>query len=125
MSISISIRVPAGELAAIRDRVQQRITGARSQLVQSAISAALTDVIESIPVQTGEARAGWQGELNRVANSPAASSSEHISQQSATNTVDHIVYLEYGTSRMQPRSTVRPALVRLESTARSMFRWGN
>jgi hypothetical protein len=125
MSIPISIRVPAGELSAIRERVQQRITGARSLLIQSSISAALTDIIESTPVQTGEARAGWQGELNRVGNSPAATPSEHLSLQSATNTVDHIVYLEYGTSRMQPRSSVRPALARLESSVRSMFRWGN
>lgn len=125
MSIPISIRVSAGELSAIRERVRQRITGARSQLIQSAITTALTDIIESIPVQTGEARASWQAELNRVAGLPPASPSEHLSQQSATSSIDHVVYLEYGTSRMSPRSTVRPALARLESTVHSMFRWGN
>ena len=125
MSIQISIRVPAGELSAIRERVQQRITAARSQLVQVAINSALTEIIDSVPVQTGEAKSGWQAEQARVGGSSPVSPSEHLSEQSATNTVDHIVYLESGTSRMQPRSTVRPALARVEAMVHSLFRLGN
>jgi hypothetical protein len=125
MSIQVTVRVPAGEVAAIRERVQQRIHAARSQLIQLATTAVLTDVIDSVPVQTGEARSGWQSEQARVQATQPTNPSEHVSQQSATNTVDHMVYIEYGTSRMQPRSTVRPALARLGATVASMFRLGN
>ncbi len=125
MSIQISIRVPAGSVSAIRGRVRQRIAAGRSQLVQSATNAALTVITDSTPVQTGTARGGWESERDRIAGSQPISLSEHVSHQSATNSVDHIVYLEYGTSRMQPRATVRTVLARLESAVHSMFRLGN
>ena len=125
MSLRISIRVPTGEVSTIRERLRQTISASRSQLVQSAINAALTDIVESVPVQSGRTKAEWQSEQARVQDSRPTNLSDQISQQSATNTIDHVVYLEYGTSHMQPRSTVRSALARLQSAVQSMFRLGN
>ena len=125
MSLRISIRVPTGEVSTIRERLRQTISASRSQLVQSATNAALTDIVESVPVQSGRTKAEWQSEQARVQDSRPTNLSDQISQQSATNTIDHVVYLEYGTSHMQPRSTVRSALARLQSAVQSMFRLGN
>lgn len=125
MSIPISIRIPSGEVDSIRQRLQQRIADARSQLVQSATNAVLTDIIEHVHVQSGQTRQEWESEQARIQGTLPVTPSQHVSQQSVTNTVDHVVYLEYGTSHMQPRSTVRPALAKLQSWVQSMFRLNN
>ena len=122
MPLQISIRVPTDAVSGIRDRLQQSITSAREQMVQSATQAALTEIIESVPVDTGETQRDWQAEQARIAAAPPNSPSEHLSQQTATNEAPQAVYLEYGTAHMPPRPTAGPALTRLQSILSSLFR---
>ena len=125
MPFHITIRVPTGVVSSIRSRMTPRVASARSAMVQSAMTTALADIIDNIPVETGAARADWQAEEARIQSSPPSSSSEHVSTQSAINNVGHVLYLEYGTTRMQPRPTVQPALARLQSTVPSMFQFSS
>ncbi len=122
MPLQISIRVPTDAVSGIRDRLQQTITSAREQMVQSATSAALDEIAHNVPVETGETRGNWQAEQARIAGSPPSSPAPHLSQQSATNEAPQAVYLEYGTAHMQPRPTAGPALTRLRSILSSLFR---
>ena len=122
MPLQISIRVPTDAVSGIRERLQQSIDSARSEMVQSATQAALNDIIDSVHVQTGETRGQWQAELARIAASPPTSPAPQLSQQSATNEAPQAVYLEYGTVHMQPRPTAGPALSRLQSILSSFFR---
>ncbi len=122
MPLTISLRVPADAVSGIRDRLQQSITSAREQLVQSATEAALDDIINRVPVDTGETQHDWQTEQARIAAAPPTSPSLHLSQQSATNQAPQAVYLEYGTVHMPPRPTAGPALTRLRSILASLFR---
>lgn len=125
MPLQLSLQVPTGAVDSIRDRLQRSITSSRSQLVQSATEEALTDIIESVPVRTGETQAEWQSELTRIAGSLPSSGSSDTSLQVATNAVEQMLYLEYGTSQMQPRSTVRSALIRLQARLQSLIRFSN
>ena len=121
MPFHISVQVPLDSLNGMRDRLQQTIASARSEMVQSATQAALDDIINSVPVETGETRGNWQAEQARIATALPTSPSEHISQQTATNEAPQAVYLEYGTTRMPPRPTAGPALTRLRSLLASLF----
>jgi len=125
MTFHISIRVPSGVVSSIRSRMTPRVAAARTQLVQSAMTTALADIIDHIPVETGAARADWQAEQARMQSSPPSSASEHVSTQAAINNIDHVLYLEYGTTRMRPKPTVQPALARLQSLVQSMFQFSN
>lgn len=106
----------------MRSRWPQQVAAARAQLVQTALSAALSEVIDNVPVATGRTREEWQSELARVRSTLPHSGSPNTSVQAATNGVEQVVYIEYGTTHLQPRSTVRNALVQLQSRIRSLFR---
>ena len=121
MSIQISIRVPSRTISSIRSRWQQQVDSARAQLVQTALSATLSEVIDTVPVETGRTRDEWQSELARVQSSLPNSGSPNISLQAATNGVEQVVYIEYGTKHMPPRSPVRNALAHLQSQIQSLF----
>ncbi len=122
MPLQISIRVPTEAVNGIRVRLQQSIASAREQMVQSATAAALDDIINSVPVDTGETQSDWQAEQARIAAAPPSSPAPHLSLQSATNEAPQAVYLEYGTAHMPPRPTAGPALTRLRSILSSLFR---
>ncbi len=122
MPLQISIQVPTDAVSGIRDRLHQSIASAREQMVQSATESALTEIIERVPVETGQTRGTWQAELARIAASPPSSPSNHLSQQTATNQAPQVVYLEYGTAHMPPRPTAGPALDRLRSILALLFR---
>ena len=121
MPLQVSIRVPTDAVTGIRDRLHQSIASAREQMVQSATQAALTDIAQSVSVDTGETQGQWQAELARIAASPPSSPAPHLSLQSATNQAPQAVYLEYGTTHMPPRPTAGPALTRLRSILSSLF----
>ena len=121
MPLPLSIQVPPSTVSGIRDRLHQSIDSAREQLVQAATQAALDDIAQNVPVETGETRTEWQAELARIAASPPSSPAPHLSLQSATNPAPQAVYLEYGTVHMQPRPTAGPALTRLRSILASLF----
>lgn len=125
MPLQISVRVPSHTVSGIRDRWQQSVASARSQMVQSATEVALVEIIETVPVKTGETQAEWQSELTRIVGTLPSSGSPDTSLQAATNAVEQMLYLEYGTSQMQPRSTVRSALSRLRTQLHSLFRLTN
>ena len=125
MPLQISIRVPTSEINGIRDRLQQSIAAARSQLVQSATEAALTDIIQSVPVETGETKNEWEAELSRIEATLPSSSTADLSLQSASNRIEQMVYIEYGTAHMRPRSIVGSAFARLQARLSSLFRWAN
>ena len=122
MPLHVSIRVPSNAVSGIRDRLHQSIASAREQMVQSATAVALDDIINSVPVDTGETQREWQAELALIAAAPPSSPTPHLSLQSASNEAPQAVYLEYGTAHMQPRPTVGPALTRLRSILASLFR---
>ena len=121
MSIQITIQVPSGAISSLRSRWHQQVDSARAQLVQTALSGALSEVIDTVPVETGRTRDEWQSELARVQSSLPSSGASNTSQQAATNAVPQVVYIEYGTTRMPPRSTVRNALAHLQSRIQSLF----
>ena len=121
MSLSVSIRVPEGALTSLRDRLHQQVASSRSQMVQSATEAALTTIIETVPVRTGETQGEWQTESDRVRSTPPSSPSEHTSLQTAINRVEQMIYIEYGTTHMAPRGIVRSTLSSLLTQIRSFF----
>lgn len=125
MTIQISIRVPASNIQELRTRWQETLIASRSDMVQEATQAALTEIINNTPIVTGQARAEWESEQARVASSPPSELSAHVSLQTANNSLDHVVYLEYGTRHMAPRSIVRSALAQVESAVPSLFRLSN
>ena len=122
MPLQISIRVPTDAVNGIRDRLHQSIDSAREQMVQSATQAALDEIVNNVPVDTGETQGEWQAEQTRIAASPPSRPAPHLSLQSATNQAPQAVYLEYGTAHMPPRPTAGPALTRLRSILASLFR---
>ena len=124
MPLQISIRVPSDVVSGIQERLQVKIDSARSEMVQIAINAALADVIDHVPIETGKTQEEWQSEFTRIQGSLPNNPSAHTSVQSATNGVPQVVYIEYGTSRMSPRSIVRTALAKLQTVVQSMFRLG-
>ncbi len=70
MPLHISIRVPTDAVNGIRDRLHQSIDSAREQMVQSATQAALDEIVNNVPVDTGETQGEWQAEQTRIAASP-------------------------------------------------------
>ncbi len=119
--MTLHIEVPTGQLEAIRSRLTLTIHAARQRLVQEAAQAVITQVANSVPVETGETRDAWQAEGSRVAATPPAATG-HSSSLSASVSVDQMLYIEYGTSRMQPQAPVRNALADVQPLLSSMFR---
>lgn len=109
----------------MRERLRQLVDSSRSQLVQAATEAALADIIETVPVKTGETRAEWQSELSRIESALPSNASVDTSRHAATNEAEQMLYLEYGTSHIQPRSTVRSTLARIQTQLQFLFRLTN
>ena len=112
---------------------------ARRGLVRRVSRAALVGAIENNPVDTARARAAWVADLEQLGGAaPAGWEGSHpesaaiaegrdlgdveardetqVTEIAATNRVDYINYLEYGTRRMSPFEMVRRSLQKLQPT---------
>lgn len=125
MPLQVSLRIPTGEVSRIRERLHQSVASARSHLVQSATQMTLTEIIDSVPIETGETKREWESERSRLAAAPPSSPSAHQSLQSATNYAEQMVYIEYGTAHLRPRHIVSSAFARLRTRLSSLFRWAD
>lgn len=78
----------------------------------------LQRVIESTPVETGEARSAWNDAIILLGSHGGQSDGsdvtvdeeEGMTEIRMTNRVRHVVFLEYGTRRMAARGIVRRVL---------------
>lgn len=122
MALTVKFELPTGESGMIVQRLREKVQSARQELVRSSMTTILTDISDNTPFETGAARRGWQEEMTRLQSSPPTSLSAESSVQSATNAIEHVVYLEYGTSRMPPRHIVRSGIERLRAALPSLFR---
>jgi len=111
----------------------ERVASRRREIVQAGSRMALTETIDRTPVDEGEARSSWVTGLTLLGGTPPAgwegghpkgeslragseaASVEQIegsvqSEIQCRSDVEHVVYLEYGTRRMEPRASVQRSL---------------
>lgn len=115
--LNVETRNVQRELLVLRRRKMPRF---RTSLIQRVMERVVDATRERTPVETGEARDGWDGSQIELGEQ-ADASERHL-----TNRIEHIVYLEYGTRRMQPRHIVQRSLAEaaqvVPELARELFK---
>lgn len=140
--MSIDVEVHGRTAAQLRELAEAPLKSARENLVRESMISALQTVVERNPVRTGRARAAWVQSLEELGGTAPAGwegaqatgvatgrslgmlsidDGDETSQIEATNAVDYIAYLEYGTSKRAPFAMVRSALNQLKSRLASFF----
>lgn len=138
--MNLRIEIDDAATSALRELAADQLPRARSQMVTNAATQVLEAIAENHPVRTGRARAAWSSALGQLGGQPTFPGSDpaaiaegrgrgsaSVSDDgdrtlaSATNSVDYIPFLEYGTSRMAPRATVRRSLAALASQIAALF----
>ena len=123
----VHVQVEGGDR--LRDLVRYRVPDARRQMVERGMEATLESTIELNPVDTGRSRAAWKAALDQLRGSANTGVSaegpigegtargslthehdETTTDLAATNAVNYVPFLEYGTSRMTPYQMVRRSL---------------
>ena len=115
----------------------------RQELIQQAMREGLAHIIETNPVDTARSRAAWVRSLEQLGATPPpgwqgphpseieagrkrgrlqTAQSDSTSECIATNSVEYIPFLEYGTSKMAPFAMVRRALTTIERRLPEWFR---
>lgn len=117
LELNVDTRNLQRELLVLRRRKMPRF---RTSLIQRVMEQAVDATRDRTPVETGEARDGWdQTNVELIEQTEA-------SERKLTNRVEHIVYLEYGTRRMQPRHIVQRSLAEaaqlVPELARELFK---
>ncbi|WP_437186941.1 hypothetical protein SH668x_000312 [Planctomicrobium sp. SH668] len=141
MRIEIDVTGDAPER--IRELAQQSASEARERLIEDAMALTLTSVIMRNPVDTARSRAAWVQSLEELGRVPPAGwegphpiavsegrrlgtlkkmDSTDVTQINATNSVDYVRFLEYGSSRTAPFAMVRAALQRITHSLSHLFR---
>lgn len=141
--MSIHVEVRGRTAAQLRELAEAPLNSARENLVRESMISALQTVVERNPVRTGQARAAWVQSLEELGGTAPAGwegpqgtgvstgrglgmlsvdEGDETSRIEATNAVDYIAYLEYGTSKKAPFAMVRSALHQLRSRLSSFFR---
>ena len=82
-----------------RDNLSQN----RREYARGLSARVMNRVKERTPVDTGRARAGWNGEIG-------VEEEGEVTKISTTNEVDYIAFLEFGTTRTPARAMVRSSL---------------
>lgn len=126
----------------IEDYIRHEVPDTRHEYVLDLMRRVLRLTIQYNPVDTGRSRAswvtgleqlggevpvGWEGshpESSAIAQGRSSSEleqdqSEHVDEIAASNHVDYINHLEFGTSRFAPRGMVRRALLESMHAVRS------
>lgn len=102
--MGISIRVDASQVLGRLENARSGVDFSRQEYVRKLAQILMQRVIDRTPVDTGRARAGWQGGLGQVENEGETTTF------SVTNDVEYIAFLEFGTTRMQARAMVRSSM---------------
>ena len=82
---------------------RKKLSRFRASLIHRVMDRAVAATTARTPVDTGEARDGWDASIE-------LSEQVESSERKLTNRVEHIVYLEDGTRRMEPRQMVKRSL---------------
>ncbi|HSG69108.1 MAG TPA: hypothetical protein VLA12_01765 [Planctomycetaceae bacterium] len=117
LELNVDTRNLQRELLVLRRRKLPRF---RTSLIQRVMEQAVDATRDRTPVETGEARDGWdQSNIESIEQS-------EMSERKLTNRVEHVIYLEYGTRRMEPREMVRRSLAEaaqlVHELARELFK---
>jgi hypothetical protein len=139
----ITVQIDRDGIERLRDLAQDEVPDARRRMVERGMEAALESTIQLNPVETGRSRGAWKAALDRLqgesqgAISASGPIAEGMSQGSlerqqesnttmisATNAVNYVPFLEYGTSRMSPFQMVRRSLAAVRSVIASWFQLG-
>ena len=103
------------------DRLRrQSIPRARQHLIEEVMRRALVQTIEHNPIRTGRSRQAWEACLEQIGGGAAGegtvqnSNTDETTTIEATNNVNYVPYLEYGTSHMAPFAMVRDALAAVQ-----------
>ncbi len=140
MRVSVEAEVLLGKLQRLAgDRVAMRRRG----IVEEGCRIALRETIERTPVDEGEARSSWVTGLRLLGGSVPAgwegghpkgdairAGSEQVqveriegsvqTEVQCRSDVEHVVYLEYGTRRMEPRAAVQRSLAATAESVREV-----
>lgn len=98
------MRTAASATAAAIEKFRARLVATKANIVKALIA----DVQENTPVDTGELRAGWHDD-GTAADLNAATR--------ISNEVEYGPYVEFGTSRMEPRGMMQRTIANASSIA--------
>ncbi|HWL09536.1 MAG TPA: hypothetical protein VNQ76_14095 [Planctomicrobium sp.] len=125
---------------------ENQVQPACHNLIRNAMIQSLQAIITENPVETGRSRAAWVEALQQLGGIPPAGwEGSHptaiddgrqkgngtlvdgtaFTQATASNGVDYVRYLEYGTSRISPFAMVRRSLQRQREQLAGMFELQN
>ena len=109
-----------------RDHAASTVPSARRLLADRLRQEALADLTRETPVRTGRLQQGWIAAATGQGSEGTSREADLAgrSHRAATNQVDYVGYVEYGTSRMAPRRLARAALSRVRRLAAVLFRLG-
>ena len=123
--------------------VRQRLAAARNAVVQQAAERVLADTIFANPVDTARSRAAWVAALEQLGGTPPAQwrgesptaeaegralgtgtrqEDRDTTEIRATNDVEYVPFLEYGTRQMAPVGMVRRSLSGVRSLLTQLLR---
>ena len=140
--IQLDIQITGDAAERIRELASTQLATSRKRMVQQVSIASLQAIILATPVDTARARAAWVQALEQLGGTPPAGwegaqptetdsgrrhgqlifvDTDNLSSATATNSVNYVNYLEYGTSRMAPFAMVRRGLQNSRSTPAFLF----
>lgn len=100
----------------------------RQEGVQKTADALLQSTIDLNPVRSGRSRAGWEAARESLVSGQSGAegkasvmSDADTTEIRATNHVEYVHYLEYGTSRMAPFAMVRRSIRNVISMLPNLF----
>lgn len=100
----------------------------RQEGVQKTADALLQSTIDLNPVRSGRSRAGWEAARESLVSGQGGAEGEasvtsdaDTTEILATNHVEYVHYLEYGTSRMAPFAMVRRSIRNVISMLPNLF----
>lgn len=102
--MGIRIEVDLSQVMDRLERANSQIDQHRQEFVRELARLLMQRIIERTPVDTGRARAGWNGGEGQEVDDGQAT------QISVTNNVEYINFLEFGTSKMQAAAMVRSSM---------------
>ncbi len=142
--MKIRFSVSGSSFPAIQAWGGRKLSETRKQLVVQVAKSALQKTIEANPVETGRSRAAWGMALRQLSEYQETDSTSSPADRldptapdgtlfvdhqrdktriEATNHVEYVAYLEYGTSRMAPLGMVRKGLAFAKRLLPAWFQW--
>ena len=116
----------------LRKIASRTLSDARAEMTRKLAAKAISTTADLNPVRTGRSRQAWLNalrSLNQQGQSNQASEGHSTSQSTpdqteitATNNVEYVSYLEYGTSLMSPFAMVRNSLLQTLRFASTFFK---